>query len=140
MAVKIMKTKTGEVTITSKQNKLDRAVRKVQKYISVAAVVMMVLIMSAVTVFATGTTGATGAAASGQPANVDTSTMNEFGGIVWWLVRIVVLAIGGVPGVINLVKGLSDQDDRQRNIGLITLVVTGAAVAATFALSAVIGF
>ena len=137
MAVKILKTKTGEVTITSKQNKLDRAVRKVQKYISAAAVVMMVLIMSAVTVFAAGTTGA---AASGQPANVDTSTMNEFGGIVWWLVRIVVLAIGGIPGVINLVKGLSDQDDRQRNIGLITLVVTGAAFAATFALSNIIGF
>ena len=137
MAVKIMETKTGEVTMTSKQNKRDRAVRKVQKYISVAAVVMMVLIMSAVTVFAAGTTGA---ATSGQPSGVDTTTMNEFGGIVWWLVRIVVLAIGGVPGVINLVKGLSDQDDRQRNIGLIVLVVTGAAVAATFALSSVIGF
>lgn len=134
MAVKVMETKTGEVTITSKQNKLDRAVRKVQKYISVAAVVMMVLMMSAVSVFAAG------AATNGQPSNVDTSTMNEFGGIVWWLVRIVVLAIGGIPGVINLVKGLSDQDDRQRNIGLITLVVTGAAFAATFALSNIIGF
>ena len=83
---------------------------------------------------------ATGAAASGQPANVDTTTMTQFGGIVWWLVRIVILAIGGIPGVINLVKGLSDQDDRQRNIGLIVLVVTGAAVAATFALSSIIGF
>jgi len=137
MAVKIMETKTGKVTMTSKQNKRDRAVRKVQKYISVAAVVMMMLIMSAVTVFAAGTTGA---AANGQPSGVDTTTMNEFGGIVWWLVRIVILAIGGIPGVINLVKGLSDQDDRQRNIGLIVLVVTGAAVAATFALSGVIGF
>ena len=124
MAVKIMETKTGKVTMTSKQNKRDRAVRKVQKYISVAAVVMMMLIMSAVTVFAAGTTGA---AANGQPSGVDTTTMNEFGGIVWWLVRIVILAIG-------------DQDDRQRNIGLIVLVVTGAAVAATFALSGVIGF
>ena len=137
MAVKIMETKTGKVTMTSKQNKRDRTVRKVQKYISVAAVVMMMLIMSAVTVFAAGTTGA---AASGQPANVDTTTMNESGSIVWWLVRIVILAIGGIPGVINLVKGLSDQDDRQRNIGLIVLVVTGAAVAATFELSGVIGF
>ena len=137
MAVKIMETKTGKVTMTSKQNKRDRTVRKVQKYISVAAVVMMMLIMSAVMVFAAGTTGA---AANGQPSGVDTTTMNEFGGIVWWLVRIVILAIGGIPGVINLVKGLSDQDDRQRNIGLIVLVVTGAAVAATFALSGVIGF
>lgn len=138
MAVRIMETKTGEVTMTNKQNKRDRAVRKVQNYISVAAVVMMVLIMSAVTVFAAGASG--GAATNGQPSGVDTTTMNEFGGIVWWLVRIVILAIGGIPGVINLVKGLSDQDDRQRNIGLIVLVVTGAAVAATFALSSVIGF
>ena len=137
MAVKIMETKTGEVTMTSEQVKRDRTVRKVQKYISVAATVMMVLMLSAITVFAAGTTGA---AANGQPSGVDTTTMNEFGGIVWWLVRIVILAIGGIPGVINLVKGLSDQDDRQRNIGLIVLVVTGAAVAATFALSGVIGF
>ena len=101
MAVKIMETKTGEVTITSKQIKRDRAVRKVQKYISAAAVVMMVLIMSAVTVFATDAGAATGAAASGQPANVDTTTMTQFGGIVWWLVRIVILAKVQVLGTVS---------------------------------------
>ena len=36
MAVKIMETKTGEVTMTSEQVKRDRTVRKVQKYLSVA--------------------------------------------------------------------------------------------------------
>ena len=130
MATKIIETKA------STQVKRERTVRKVQKYISVFAVMMIAMMMSAVTVFATS---GGGAAATGQPT-VDTSTMTEFGSIVWWLVRIVILAIGGIPGVINLVKGLSDQDDRQRNIGLIVLVVTGAAVAATFALSGIIGF
>lgn len=137
MAVKIIETKTGEVIKTSKLVKRDRTIRKVQKYISVFAVVMMLMVMSAVTVFATS---GGGAVTSGQPSGVDTSTMTGFGSIVWWLVRIVILAIGGIPGVINLVKGLSDQDDRQRNIGLVTLVVTGGAVVATFALSNFIGF
>ena len=124
-----------------KHIKTEKIVRKAQKYISVMAAVMLMLMMSAVTVFATDGTGTTGnAAASGLPSGVDTTTMTQFGGIVWWLVRIVVLAIGGIPGVINLVKGLSDQDDRQRNIGLITLVVTGAAFGATFALQSFIGF
>lgn len=137
MAYKVIESTTGEVTKTSTQVKHDRTVRKAQKYISIAAVVMLMLMMSGLTVFATG---ATGAAASGQPANVDTSTMGQFGNIVWWLVRIVILAVGAIPGLINLIKGISDQDDRQRNVGLITLVITGAVFAATFALSGIIGF
>ena len=136
MAVKIMETKTGEVTRTSEQVKRDRAVCKVQKYISVAAVVMMMLIMSAVTVFATGATPAT----NSTPAGVDTSTMSQFGTIIWWIVRIVILAAGGVPGMIKLVQGFSDEDNRSRNAGIITLIVTGAAFGATFALQQIINF
>ena len=120
---------------TSTQVKRDRTVRKVQKYISIAAVVMLMLMMSGISVFATG-----GAAASGQPSNVDTTTMGQFGNIVWWIVRIVILAVGAVPVLINLINGISNQDDRQRNVGLITLVITGAVFAATFALSGIIGF
>ena len=134
MAYKVIESTTGEVTKTNTQVKHDRTVRKAQKYISIAAVVMLMLMMSGLTVFATGAT------ASGQPANVDTSTMGQFGNIVWWLVRIVILAVGAIPGLINLIKGISDQDDRQRNVGLITLVITGAVFAATFALSGIIGF
>ena len=81
MAVKIMETKTGEVIKTSKQVKRDRTVRKVQKYISVFAVVMLMLMVSAVTVFATGTSAAP--ATNSTPAGVDTSTMSQFGGIIW---------------------------------------------------------
>ena len=88
MAVKIVETKTGEVIKTSKQVKRDRTIRKVQKYISVFAVVMLMLMVSAVTVFATGGTGAT-PATNTTPAGVDTSTMSQFGTIIWWIVRIV---------------------------------------------------
>ena len=136
MAVKIMETKTGEVTMTSEQVKRDRTVRKVQKYISVAATVMMVLMLSAITVFATGATPAT----NSTPAGVDTSTMSQFGTIIWWIVRIVILAAGGVPGMIKLVQGFSDEDNRSRNAGIVTLIVTGAVFGATFALQTIINF
>jgi len=136
MAVKIMETKTGEVTMTSKQVRRDRTIRKVQKYISVFAVVMLMLMVSAITVFATGATPAT----NSTPAGVDTSTMSQFGTIIWWIVRIVILAAGGVPGLLKLVQGFSDEDNRSRNAGIITLIVTGAAFGATFALQQIINF
>ena len=142
MAVKIMETKTGEVIKTSKQVKRDRTIRKVQKYISVFAVVMLMLMVSAVTVFATGGTGATPAtpATNTTPAGVDTSTMSQFGTIIWWIVRIVILAVGGVPGIIKVVQGISDEDNRGRNAGIVTLIATGAGFGATFALQQIINF
>ena len=137
MAVKIIETKTGEVIKTSKQVKRDRTIRKVQKYLSVFAVVMLMLIVSGVTVFATGGTGAT-PATNTTPAGVDTSTMSQFGTIIWWIVRIVILAVGGVPGIIKVVQGISDEDNRGRNAGIVTLIATGAGFGATFALQQII--
>lgn len=140
MAVKIIETKTGEVeTKTSTQVRRDRAIRKMQKYLSVFAVVMVVLMLSAITVFATDG-GAATAASNTTPAGVDTSTMSQFGTIIWWIVRIVILAAGGVPGLIKIVQGFSDEDNRARNAGIITLIVTGAAFGATFALQTIINF
>ena len=137
MAVKIIETKTGEVIKTSKQVKRDRTIRKMQKYLSVFAVVMLMLMVSAVTVFATGGTGAT-PATNTTPAGVDTSTMSQFGTIIWWIVRIVILAVGGVPGIIKVVQGISDEDNRGRNAGIVTLIATGAGFGATFALQQII--
>lgn len=134
MAYKVIETKTGEVIKTEKQVKRERTVRKVQKYISVSAIVMLTLMMSALTVFADGEVS------TGTPEGVDTSTVSSFGSIIWWIVRIVILALGGIPGLINFVKGMSDEDHRQRNGGLITLIATAAAFAATFALQGIIGF
>ena len=139
MAVKIIETKTGEVIKTSKQVKRDRTIRKKQKYLSVFAVVMLMLMVSAVTVFATGGTGAT-PATNTTPAGVDTSTMSQFGTIIWWIVRIVILAVGGVPGIIKVVQGISDEDNRGRNAGIVTLIATGAGFGATFALQQIINF
>ncbi len=136
MAVKMIN-ENGNVTVkTAKQVKTERTVRKVQKYITVALTVMMVLAMSSVMVFATGggTTGDNSA-----PTGVSTTTMNGLSDIIWWLVRVAVLAIGGIPAVIKIVQGQADENPRDRNAGIATLVITAAVFGATFAIQALIG-
>lgn len=136
MAVKMIN-ENGNVTVkTAKQVKTERTVRKMQKYITVALTVMMVLAMSSVMVFATGggTTGDNSA-----PTGVSTTTMNGLSDIIWWLVRVAVLAIGGIPAVIKIVQGQADENPRDRNAGIATLVITAAVFGATFAIQALIG-
>ena len=136
MAVKMIN-ENGNVTVkTAKQVKTERTVRKVQKYITVALTVMMVLAMSSVMVFATGESTTSDNTA---PANVQTATMSGLSTIIWWLVRVAVLAIGGIPAVIKIVQGQSDEDSRVRNAGIATLIVTAAAFGATFAIQNLIG-
>ncbi len=60
------------------------------------------------------------------------NTMNSMVTVVFWIVRIIVLLIGGVPGIIKIVQGQSDENPRDRNAGLATIGITGAAFAATF--------
>ena len=134
MAMKIINENGKVMTKTAKQVKTERTVRKVQKYITVAITVMMVLSMSSVMVFATGTT-----ADNSAPSGVQTTTMNGLSDIIWWLVRVAVLAIGGIPAVIKIVQGQSDENPRDRNAGIATLVITAAVFGATFAIQNLIG-
>lgn len=136
MAVKMINENGNVMTKTAKQVKTERTVRKVQKYITVALTVMMVLAMSSVIVFATGggTTGDNSA-----PTGVSTTTMNGLSDIIWWLVRVAVLAIGGIPAVIKIVQGQADENPRDRNAGIATLVITAAVFGATFAIQNLIG-
>lgn len=69
---------------------------------------------------------------------VKTSTMSTLIGIVFWVVRAIILIVGLVPGLIKVVQGQSDENPRDRNNGLATIVVAGAAFAATFPLADVI--
>ena len=136
MAVKMIN-ENGNVTVkTAKQVKTERTIRKVQKYITVALTVMMVLAMSTVMVFATG---ASTTSDNTAPANVQTATMSGLSTIIWWLVRVAVLAIGGIPAVIKIVQGQADENPRDRNAGIDTLVITAAVFGATFAIQALIG-
>ena len=132
MAVKTINENGNVMTKTAKQVKTERTVRKVQKYITVALTVMMVLAISSVMVFATDPD-------NNAPANVQTATMNGLSTIIWWLVRVAVLAIGGIPAVIKIVQGQADENPRDRNAGIATLVITAAVFGATFAIQNLIG-
>ena len=132
MAVKTINENGNVMTKTAKQVKTERTVRKVQKYITVALTVMIVLAISSVMVFATDPD-------NNAPANVQTATMNGLSTIIWWLVRVAVLAIGGIPAVIKIVQGQADENPRDRNAGIATLVITAAVFGATFAIQNLIG-
>ena len=132
MAVKMINENGNVMTKTAKQVKTERTVRKVQKYITVALTVMMVLAVSSIMVFATDPDNT-------APSGVSTTTMSGLSAIIWWLVRVAVLAIGGIPAVIKIVQGQSDEDSRVRNAGIATLIVTAAAFGATFAIQNLIG-
>lgn len=67
-----------------------------------------------------------------------TATMNKMITVVFWIVRILVLFIGGVPGIPKIVQGQADENPRDRNAGLAVIGVTGAAFAATFVVEALV--
>lgn len=67
-----------------------------------------------------------------------TTTMDTVLTIVFWLVRILILAVGGIPSILKIVQGQTDENPRDRNSGIAALAITGAAFAATFAVKALI--
>lgn len=133
MAVKIIENENGKiVTKTRKQVKRERIIRKTQKYASIFAAVMVLLMMSSFSVFAENTENQ-------APTNIGgTNTMNSLIDIIMWIVRIAVIAIGGIPGLIKVVQGQQEENPRDRNNGIISIVIAGVAFAATFAIAALI--
>lgn len=67
-----------------------------------------------------------------------TATMTNMVSIVFWVVRILIILIGGVPGIIKVVQGQADENPRDRNAGFATIGITGVAFAASFAIKALI--
>lgn len=66
------------------------------------------------------------------------TTMGNMVGLVFWAVRVLVLLVGGVPGVMKVVQGQADENTKDRNQGLATLGITGAAFAASFVVESLI--
>lgn len=133
MAQKIITTENGEViTKTSKQVKTERRIRKFQKYVSVATFAAVLLVISSMCVFAAGEGD------NSAPAGVQTSTMNSLADIIWWLVRIAVVAVA-IPSVIKIVQGQADENPRDRNAGIVTVLIAAAIFGATFAIESVLG-
>ena len=132
MAIKIIENENGTVTEkTSKQITRERKLHKFQKAVSVAGFTAAMLAASSMSVFAANTENS-------APANVSTTTMSTMINIIMWIVRIAILAIGGIPGLIKIVQGQQEENPRDRNNGIVSVVIAGVAFAATFAISALI--
>ena len=131
MAIKIIENENGTVTEkTSKQIARERKLGKFKKAVGVTAMTATML-ASSMSVFAANTENS-------APSNVSTSTMSTMINIIMWIVRIAILAIGGIPGLIKIVQGQQEENPRDRNNGIVSVVIAGVAFAATFAIAALI--
>lgn len=75
-----------------------------------------------------------GAGGDALPAGVQTAKMSSLLDIVFWVIRIIVLIVGGVSGIPKIVQGQADENPRDRNNGLAVIAIAGAAFGATFAI------
>lgn len=66
------------------------------------------------------------------------NTMSTLISVVFWAVRIIVLIVGAVPGIIKINQGNADENPKERNAGIVSVVVAGVCFAATFAIEALI--
>ena len=66
-----------------------------------------------------------------------TNTLNSTVNIVFWVVRVMIIAIA-IPSVIKIVQGQQDENPRDRNAGIASVIVAGACFAASFAIRALI--
>ena len=129
MAVKIIEKENGEVvTKSSRQVRKEKLIAKAKKYIFVSLAVTMLMSCSLVAF-----------AAPTAPSGVDTATMGTLADIVWWIVRIAILAVGGIPAIVKIVQGQADENSRDRNAGIATLLIAAAGFGATFAIDSAIG-
>ena len=129
MAVKIIEKENGEViTKSSRQVRKEKLIAKAKKYIFVSLAVTILMSCSLVAF-----------AAPAAPSGVDTATMGTLADIVSWIVRIAMLAVGGIPAIVKIVQGQADENSRDRNAGIATLLIAAAGFGATFAIDSAIG-
>lgn len=76
------------------------------------------------------------AEAASVPSNIDTTAYDTLVSIVFWVVRIAVLAISVVPSIIKIAQGQANEDVRERNGGIALFVIGGALFGITFAIEA----
>lgn len=66
------------------------------------------------------------------------TALDQLIGILFWVARILIITIGGGYGIIQIVKGQSDEDPRKFREGITYLAAAGAMFAATFAIKAIL--
>lgn len=72
-------------------------------------------------------------AENAKPENVGgATTMKALVTVVFWIIRVAILIIGGGPALLKIVQGQADENPRDRNAGIATAVITGAVFGASF--------
>lgn len=118
---------TNAIERKAAADRLNEMQRKAAVTAMTVACSAMLLADSAVTAFAVNN--------ENSNANVNkTSTMTNMVAIVFWVLRVIILLIGGVAGLPKIVQGQADENPRDRNNGLATIGIAGACFAATFAI------
>lgn len=118
---------TNAIERKAAADRMNEMQRKATVTAMTVACSAMLLANSAVTAFAANN--------ENSNANVNkTSTMTNMVAIVFWVLRVIILIIGGVSGLPKVVQGQADENPRDRNNGLATIGIAGAAFAATFAI------
>lgn len=121
----------NNVTKNLKAVRKSRLAAKCKATLMTMILTLAALMNTGMIAFAEGEGGVT------APSGVDTTTMDTLITIVFWVIRIMVLA-PAVPSIQKISEGQSNEDARTRNAGIIGLIVSGACFAATFAIEALL--
>lgn len=111
--------KSKEVSSAKKQG----FIQKVSKTIATANMLIATTLLTIQSV----------SAAPATPEGVDTTSYDTIINIVFWIVCISIGA-GCLPSVQNISQGVQDNDPRQRNQGVVGVVVGAACIGATTAI------
>lgn len=114
-----------------------KIIRKIAKKITAIASAIFTTIVINTAVFAEDAGAGGNGAMGGAPAEVDTTALNGLVTIVMWVVRIIIIAFG-IPCIVKIVQGQSNEDPRERNNGIIGCIVVGAVFGASFAIQALL--
>lgn len=107
---------------------MRKIISKIQKFLLSASVALLPMMYGLTAM----------AAENDAPDGVKTDTMDSLIGIVFWIVRGIIIIVGGIPGLIQTVKGKADDRPQEMNTGISTLVIAGIIFAASFAVEALI--
>ncbi len=107
--------------------RLANAAQKVKK--------AAVSVLAAASTMAIGMTNSL--AATAVPPNVDTTQTDQIANIIVWVLAIAIGAGGGLPSLVKIVEGQTNEDVRGRNSGIAGLCVTAACVGAVVAVKAI---
>lgn len=72
------------------------------------------------------------------PTGVKTATMDIIIGIAFWVVRILIVFSGAVPGIQKINEGNADENPKEKRAGITSVVVAAVCFAATFGIEALV--